>query len=85
MENYKTLINQLKQALQPGHSGAKSRPLLSDSFMYIATSLGNHENGVFDSFDRIDTIQITDITFCYTTFSLTDPNLTAISRFRIQL
>ena len=68
MEKHKTLFNQLKQALQPSHSGAKSRPLVGDSFMYIETSSGNHGNGVFDSFERIDTKQITDITFCYTRF-----------------
>ena len=54
--------------------------------MYIETSSGNHGNNVFCSFERTDTIQITNITFYYNRFSiLTNKNLKAMGRFRIEL
>ena len=54
--------------------------------MYIETSGGNYGNNVFCSFERIDIIQITNITFYYTRFSiLTNNSLKSMGRFRIQL
>ena len=53
--------------------------------MYIETSSGNHGSNVFCSFERIDIIQVTDITFYYIRFLiLTNNNLKAMGRFRIQ-
>ena len=46
------------------YSGATSLPPIGDSFMYIETSsnIQGHER-VFVSWERIDIIQITNITF----------------------
>ena len=44
-------------------SGAESLPPIGDSFTYIETSSNNHGNSVFVSWERTDTIQITNITF----------------------
>ena len=70
-----------------GSSGAVSLPPIGDSFMYIETSGDNHgHNRVFVSWEKIDIIQITNITFLYNRFSiLTNNNLKAMGRFRIQL
>ena len=54
--------------------------------MYIETSSNNHGNNVFVSWERIDIIQITNITFSYKRFSiLTDDSKKSMGRFRIQL
>ena len=54
--------------------------------MYIETSSVNHGNNVFVSFERIDVIQITNITFYYNRYSiLTNDSLKSMGRFRIQL
>ena len=67
-------------------SGAMSLPPIGDSFMYIETSSNNHGNNVFVSWERIDIIQITNITFYYNRFSiLTDDSEKSFGRFRIQL
>ena len=69
-----------------GDSGATSLPPIGTAFMYIETSSGNNGNNVFVSFERTDIIQITNITFYYNRFSiLTNNNLKAMGRFRIQL
>ena len=44
-------------------SGASSLPPIGDAFMYIETSSNNHGNNVLVTFERIDIIQITNITF----------------------
>ena len=68
-------------------SGATSLPPVGSAFMYMETSSSNHgHNRVFVSWERTDIIQITNITFYYNRFSiLTNDNLKAIGRFRIQL
>ena len=66
-------------------SGATSIPPIGDSFMYIETSSNNNGNNVFVSFERTDIIQITDIIFYYNRFSISNVNLRAMGRFRIQL
>ena len=67
-------------------SGATSLPSFGDAFMYIETSGGNYGyNHVFASFERIDVSQITNITFYYNRFSISDSNLRSMGRFRIQL
>ena len=69
-----------------GDSGATSLPLIGTALMYIETSSGYHGNNVCCSFERTDIIQITNITFYYNRFSiLTNNNLKAMGRFRIQL
>ena len=68
-----------------GYSGAASLPPIGNSFMYIETSWANHSNGVFVSFERTDIIQISNITFYYSRFSiLTNDNLKSMGRLRIQ-
>ena len=68
-----------------GYSGATSLPPIGNSFMYIETSSSNQGNNVFVSFERIDIIQISNITFYYTRFSfLTNDSLKSMGRFRIQ-
>ena len=56
-------------------------------FMYKEASCGNHgHNWVFVSWERTDIMQITNITFYYSRFSiLTNDSLKAMGRFRIQL
>ena len=79
-------IKSTKTTSPTGESGAVSLPPIGDSFMYIETSGGNYGyHHIFCSFDRIDIIQITNITFYYNRYSITDPNLRALGRFRIQL
>ena len=53
--------------------------------MYIETTSNNHGNNVFVSFERTDIIQITNITFYYNRFSISDINFRSMGRFRIQL
>ena len=54
--------------------------------MYIETNSTNHGNNVFCSFERTDIIQIPNKIFSYNRFSiLTNDNLKAMGRFRIQL
>ena len=83
IQNY---IKSTKTNSPTGDSGASSLPPIGSAFMYIETSSGIHENIVFCSFERTDIIQITNITFYYKSFSiLTNNNLKAMGRFRIQL
>ena len=54
--------------------------------MYIETSLNNHGNPVSVSFGQTDIIQISNVTFYYTRFSiLTNDSLKTMGRFKIQL
>ena len=67
-------------------SGATILPPIGNAFMYIETSSNNNGNNVFVSFQRTDIILNTNITFYYNGFSiLTNKNLKAMGRFRIQL
>ena len=67
-------------------TGSTILPPIGNSFMYIETSSNNHGANVFCSFKRTDIIQTTNITFYYNLFSiLTNNNLKAMGRFRIQL
>ena len=67
------------------NSGATSIPPIGNSFMYIETTSNNHGNNVFVSWERTDIIQITNITFYYNRFSISDINFRSMGRFRIQL
>ena len=80
-------IKSTKTNSPTGHSGATTLPPIGISFMYIETS-GNHSGNddVFVSWERIDIIQITNITFYYNRYSiLIDDSKKSRGRFRIQL
>ena len=68
-----------------GNSGAIILPPIGNAFMYIETSSNNHGNNVYVTFERTDIIQITNISFYYNRFSISDENLRAMGRFKIQL
>ena len=80
-------IKSTKTNSPTGFSGATSLPPIGISFMYIETSSNNSgSDGVFVSWERIDIIQITNITFYYNRYSiLTDDSKKSMGRFRIQL
>ena len=69
------------------NSGTESLPPIGNAFIYIETSGGNSgSDTIFVSWERTDTIQITNITFYYNRYSiLTNDNLKNMGRFRIQL
>ena len=84
--NIHNFVKSTKTHSPTGFSGAESLPPIGSAFMYIETSSSNHGNNVFVSFERIDIIQITNITFYYNRFSiLTNDSLKSMGRFRIQL
>ena len=67
-------------------SGATSKLPVGDSFMYIETFSNNHGNLVFVTFEPLEIIQISNITFYYNRFSiLTNDSLKSMGRFRIHL
>ena len=67
-------------------SGATNIPPIGDIFMYIESTSNNHgSHNVFVRWERTDIIQITNITFYYNRFSISNVNLRAMGRFRIQL
>ena len=67
-----------------GNSGATVVPPIGYSFMYIETSSNNFGEKVFCSWERIDIVQISNITFYYNRFSI-QGDLKAMGRFRIQI
>ena len=79
-------IKPTKTTSPTGFSGATTSTPTGDIFMYIETSLRNHGNFVFVSFERTDIIQITNITFYHNRYSnLTNDSLKSMGRFQIQL
>ena len=60
-------------------------PPIGSAFLYIETSSNNNGDNVYCCFGRIDTIQITNITFYYNRVSSSDSNLRGMGRFRLQL
>ena len=80
-------IKSTKTKSPTGDSGATTPPPIGSAFMYIKTISSNHgHKRVFVSWERIDIIQITNITFYYNRLSiLTNDSLKAMGRFRIQL
>ena len=80
-------IKSTKTNSPTGFSGATSLSPIGDAFMYIETSSNNSgSDDVFVSWERIDIIQITNITFYYNRFSiLTDNSKKSMGRFRVQL
>ena len=78
-------IKSTKSNSPTGDSGASSLPPIGDSFMYIETSSNNNGDNVFVSWERMDIIQITNISFYYNRYSSSNQNLRAMGRFRVQL
>ena len=78
-------LKSTKTSSPTGHSGASTLSPISTAFMYIETTGGNKGSNVFVSFERSDIIQISNITFCYNRFSISDINFRSMGRFRIQL
>ena len=79
-------IRSTKTTSGTANSGAGSLPPIGRAFMYIESSGANHGyDHIFCSWERTDKLQITNITYCYNKFSITDPDLKNIGRFRIQL
>ena len=69
-----------------GSSGATTSSLVGNALMCIETSSNNNGNNVFVSWERIDIIQITNITFYCNRFSISIiDSLKAMGGFRIQL
>ena len=66
-------------------SGATVIPPIGDSFMFIETSGNNFGPNGFCSWERVDKIHISNITFYYNRFSIEDINFKAMGRFRIQM
>ena len=79
-------IKSTKTNSPTGGSGATSLPPIGTAFMYIETSGGNYgSDNIFCSIERTDLIQISNITFYYNRFSISDDNLRSMGRFRVQL
>ena len=66
-------------------SGATSLPPIGNSFMFLESSSINHGDNTYLILSRRDIIQITNISFYYNRFSISDENLRAMPRFRIQI
>ena len=66
-------------------SGATALPPIGNSFMYLETSGVNNGNYTYVRLTRTDIIQITNISFYYNRYSISDENLRAMPRFRIQI
>ena len=83
-------VKSSKSSSPTNDSGATSLPPIGGAFMYIETS-GNNNNqnnncaNVFVTLQRTDIIQISNKTFYYNRFSISDDNLRAMGRFQKQL
>ena len=77
-------IRSTKTSTPTGNSGAIVTPPIGDSFMYIETSGNNFGPNVICSWERIDIIRISNITFYYNRFSIQGV-FRALSRFQIQI
>ena len=82
-------IKSTKTSSPTGEPGSSSLPPIGTAFMYIETSSNKNGNdNIFVSWERIDIIQITNITFYYNRYSISAPehsHLKKMGRFRIQL
>ena len=78
-------IKSTKTSSPTGNSGATNLPPIGNAFMYIETSGGNSgSDNIFVSWERTDIIQISNITFYYNRFSISNESRN-MGRFRIQL
>ena len=83
IENF---IKSTKTNSPTGYFGADSLTPIGNSFMYFETSSNNHGNKLFVSFERLDNIQITNITFYYNRFSISNNySSKSMGKFRIQI
>ena len=78
-------IKSTKTSSPTNDSGATVLPPIGNSYMYIETSSNNNGNNTFVTWERTDIIQITNISFYYNRFSISDENLKAMGRFKILL
>ena len=67
------------------NSGATELPPIGNSFMYLESSGNNKGDNTYVKLIRTDIIQITSISIYYNRFSISDENLRAMPRFRIQI
>ena len=67
------------------NSGATVLPPIGSSFMYLESSGNNNGDNTYVILSRTDIIQITNISFYYNRFSISDENLRGMPRFRIQI
>ena len=78
-------IKSTKTSSSTENSGAESLPPIGNSFMYLETSGVNNGFGTYATLTRTDIIQITNISFYYNRFSISDENFRAMPRFRVQI
>ena len=77
-------IRSTKTSSPTNNSGATVTPPIGDSFLYIESSGNNFGSNAFCSWERVDIIQISNITFYYNRFSI-QGDFKAMGRFRIQI
>ena len=82
--NIQNFIRSTKTNSPTSNSGATIQPPIGDSFMYIETSSNNFGPNVFCSWERVDIIQISNITFYYNRFSI-QGDFRAMGHFQIQI
>ena len=82
--NIQNFFRSTKTNSPTSNSGALNSPPIGDSFMYIETSSNIFGPKVFCSWERIDIIQISNITFYYNRFSI-QGDFRAMGRFQIQI
>ena len=78
-------IKSTKTYSPTNETGATILPPIGNAFMYLETSSNNHGNNTFVTFERTDIIQISNISFYYNRFSISDENLRAMGRFKVLL
>ena len=78
-------VKSTKTESSTADSGATALPPIGTSFMYLESSGVNNGVSTFLILTRTDIIQITNISFYYNRFSISDENLKAMPRFRIQI
>ncbi len=78
-------IKSTKTQSSTENSGATELPPIGSSFMYLETSGNNNGDNTYVILTRTDIIQITNISFYYNRFSISDENFRAMPRFRIQI
>ena len=66
-------------------SGATGLPPIGSSFMYLESSEKNNGDNTYVRLIGTDIIQITNISFYYNRFSISDEILRAMPRFKIQI
>ena len=78
-------VKSTKTESSTADSGATALPPIGTSFMYLESSGVNNGASTFLILTRTDIIQITNISFYYNRFSISDENLRAMPRFRVQI